>query len=123
MLKIQDNGLFEKWCAYCDYRGTAELYDDKIDDYFCPICEEHDDFFSLDFWQEGESFYSLNCPNNKDDYECDLTGDESHQDWIIREFDKRFVGRTYQFTLPWNGYTIQKGKKVSDFPIGVTTNE
>ena len=123
MLKIQDNELFEKWCAECDYRGTAETYDDKVDDYFCPVCEEHDNFFSLDVWQEGEPFYQLNCPDNQNNTDCELYNNEAHQNWVIREFDKRFVGRTYQFTLPWNGYTVQNGKKVSDFPIGVTTNE
>ena len=122
MLKIINNKFSDMWCAECDYRGTAEVYDDTVDDYFCPVCEEKDNFFSLEVWQEGESFYQFCCPDNQNDMECELYNEEGHQDWIIREFDKRFVGRTYQFTLPWNGYTIQYGKKVSDFPMGVTVN-
>ena len=120
MIEIRENKFSEMWCADCDYRGTAELYDDEIDDYFCPVCEEHDDFFSLDFWQESESFYIICCPDNQKSIDCELYNDEAHQDWIIREFDKRFIGRVYQPTLPSTEYTIQKGKPVSYFPMGIS---
>ena len=118
MIEIRENKIFEKWCANCDYRGTADLYDLDMDEYFCPICETHENFFDLEVWQELDSFYELNCPDNQEFLDCELYDNEEHQDWIIREFDKRFIGRVYQPTLPCTEYTIQEGKPVSQFPMG-----
>jgi len=123
MLKIKNNSFSEEmWCSTCDYKGTEQLWDEDSDENSCPLCEETEDFLSLDQWQEGEVFYLINCPDSEDCEDCELYDSESHQDWIIKEFDKRFIGRTYQPTLPWGGYTIQNSKIVSDFPMGVTVN-
>jgi len=99
MLKIK-NSSSDMWCSSCDYRGTGQLWDEVLDKYFCPLCEEHEDFLCLKAWQEIEYFFQLNCPEGVDCEDCDLDDNKSHQDWIMKEFNKRFIGVEYKPTLP-----------------------